>query len=387
MKRFKLLAMQGKPQTVYTKSLDRGYGVDLSTERSLYKLGIHGVCGESTLTSGPSKLLSLGDLQTDGSYKFALHCHGENIIGGEEFAEAVLAASATNAYINASVENGILTFTSRSSKPLFHAGRLRGANNEVFTITFHFSAPENTGTIVGSAIAFTLSSGIQNVSYTKSYSGETVQIAVSSNATRQVINLSIANSTGKTRNIDLSTFGVFRGTKTVDDFAPYWGEKTSFFLSEPLRSFGDAEDVAYPLQGYVKRYVRAAAYTPVSIETASLGSTYPIYKLPLPDSLLEKELRLDHFALVESTDELIAAAHKYLRTTDGKSILVSADTSYSTPELFLNFFNSLGVNIEYKVGTPVIENFAPITLATRAGRNYIDLMTEVIPGTVDFTYK
>ena len=53
----------------------------------------------------------------------------------------------------------------------------------------------------------------------------------------------------------------------------------------------------------------------------------------------------------------------------------------------MNFFNSLGVNIEYKAGTPVIENFAPITLATRAGRNYIDLMTEVIPGTVDFTYK
>ena len=387
LKRFKLLAMQGKPQTFYTKSLDFGYGVDLSTARSLYKLGIHGVSKESSLSSGATKLLPLGDLQSDGSYKFVLHCHGENILGGEEFASAVLQASATNAYINASVENNILTFTSRSSQTLLPTGRLRGANNEIFTAMFKFSAPENTGTIIGSAIAFTFTVGMQNISYAKSYSGETVQMAVSSNATRQVITLSIANSTGKKRIFDLSTFGIFRGTKTAADFEPYWGEKTPFFLSEPLRSFDDAEDIAYPLQGYTMRNVRAVAYAPSSIDTASLDSAYPIYKLPLPDALFEKELRLDHFTSVQSTDELIQAAHRYMRTADEKSILISADTGYSTPESFLSFFNGLGVNIEYKSNAPVIERFAPISLATRAGRNYIDLLTEVAPGIVDFTYK
>ena len=386
MKRFKLRTMQSKTPTVYTKSLDCGYGIDLSTANSLYKLGIHGVGEDSALTEGPNKILPLGDLKNDGSYEFALHCHGENIVGGEELADAILALSETSDYITASVENNLLTFASRNNKPMFSTGRLRGANNEVFTALIKFSAPENTGTIISSGIAFTFATGVQNISYTQAYNGETVQVAISSNATRQLINLSLVNTQGKTRILDLSTFGVFRGTVKASDFEPYWGEKKSFFLSEPLRSFDGAEDVAYPLQGYAVRQIRAVAYASTSTEALSLGSSYPIYKLPLPDSMLERELRLDHFTPVPTTDDLIAAPHRYMRTEDKKYVMVSADTSYGTAAAFLNFFNDLNVNIEYKVSTPVIERFTPISLATRAGRNYIDLMTAVTPGTVDFTY-
>ncbi len=380
--------MQSKGPTVYTKSLDSGYGIDLSTADSLHKLGIHGVSEVTTLSSGPLKLKHLGDPKDNGSYEFPLHCHGENLLGGEELGSTLLAAAETNNYITASLQNGILTFTSRTSKVLLPVGRLRGASREIFTIMFKFSAPENTGSIISTAIAFTFStSEIQNVSYTKSYSGETVQVLSSSNATRQLTNLTIASSTGKPRTIDLSTFGVFRGTVTANAFAPYWGEKTSFFLSEPLRSFSDAEDIAYPLQGYAMRYVRSAAYAPTSIESLSLGSSYPTYKLPLPEAFWEKDLRLDHFTRAESTNDLIANAFGYMRATDGKSILVTSAASYASKESFLNFFNSLSVSIDYKVSTPVIERFNPIRIATRAGRNYIDLMTEITPGIVDFTYK
>lgn len=386
MKRFKLRTMQSKTPAFYTKSLSQGYGIDLSAANSLYKLGIHGAGEASVLAEGPNKILPLGDMKEDGRYEFALHCHGENVLGGEELADAILALSETNQYITASVENNLLTFTSKSSNPMFPVGRLRGASNEVFTALIKFSAPENTGSITTSAIAFTYAVGVQNISYMKTYNGETVQLATSSNATRQLINLSLTSSQGKTRIIDLSTFGVFRGTVTASNFEPYWGEKKSFFLSEPLRSFDGTEDVAYPLQGYAMRHIRAIAYAPISIDTPALDSSYPIYRLPLPESLLERELRLDHFTPVETTDDLIAAPHRYMRTADKKHVMVSADTGYSTAASFLNFFNDLNVNIEYKVSTPVIEHFTPITLATRVGRNYIDLMTAVTPGTVDFTY-
>ena len=379
--------MQSKTPTFYTKSLDSVYGIELLSADSLYKLGIHGVSQASTASDDAYKITHLGDLTEDGSYAFPLHCHGDNLVGGEEFAAAVLEKSQTNANLTASVENGQLTFTSRSNQPLFPTGRLRGANPETFTLMLIFSAPENTGSITSTGVAFTFSTGIQNISYTKSYSGQVVQVLSSSNASRQLLNLTIASTAGKKRIIDLSSFGVFHGTVTVNDFVPYWGEKTSFFLSEPLRSFSGAEDVAYPLQGYVSRYVRSIAYHPTSAEKFELGSSYPTYRIPLPEALREKELRLDHFARVESTNALIANALQYMRTADQKYVLVTADTSYNTVDAFLSFFNELNVNIEYKVSTPVIESFTPISLATRAGRNYIDLMTEIAPAIMDFTYQ
>ena len=388
MKRFKLRTMQSKTPILYTKSLDRGYGIDLTTAGGLKKIGIHGVSPSAALSSGPTKLSHLGDLNAEGSYEIPVHCHGENILGGEELAEYVLKVAEGSGYINANVNaNNILSFTSRSNKTLLPTGRLRGAENEIFTIMFKFSAPENAGgTLTNTGLVYLYNSGNQAITYSGSYGGDTVQVVRSSNAARQLLNLNISTTSQKLRTINLSTFGIFRGTVDVTDFAPYWGEMKSFYLSEPLRSFGDTEDVAYPMQGYAVRKIRSMAFTPTSAEVVQLGSDFPTYRIMLPEALWEKELRPDHFTPAESESALIASEFGYMRASDGKSLLFTASESYSTSASFLNFFNSLGIHLEYKAKDPVTERFTPISLATRAGRNYVDLMTATTPGTIEFTY-
>lgn len=388
MKRFKLRTMQSKTPILYTKSLDRGYGIDLAAAGGLKKIGIHGASPSAALSSGPTKLSHLGDLNAEGSYEIPVHCHGENILGGEELAEYVLKVAEGSGYINANVNaNNILSFTSRSNKTLLPTGRLRGAENEIFTIMFKFSAPENAGgTLTTTGLVYLYNSGNQAITYSGSYGGDTVQVVRSSNAARQLLNLNISTTSQKLRTINLSTFGIFRGTVDVTDFAPYWGEMKSFYLSEPLRSFGDTEDVAYPMQGYAVRKIRSMAFTPTSAEVVQLGSDFPTYRIMLPEALWEKELRPDHFTPAESESALIASEFGYMRASDGKSLLFTASESYSTSASFLNFFNSLGIHLEYKAKDPVTERFTPISLATRAGRNYIDLMTATTPGTIEFTY-
>ena len=380
--------MQSKTPILYTKSLDRGYGIDLTTAGGLKKIGIHGVSPSAALSSGPTKLSHLGDLNAEGSYEIPVHCHGENILGGEELAEYVLKVAEGSGYINANVNaNNILSFTSRSNKTLLPTGRLRGAENEIFTIMFKFSAPENAGgTLTTTGLVYLYNSGNQAITYSGSYGGDTVQVVRSSNAARQLLNLNISTTSQKLRTINLSTFGIFRGTVDVTDFAPYWGEMKSFYLSEPLRSFGDTEDVAYPMQGYAVRKIRSMAFTPTSAEVVQLGSDFPTYRIMLPEALWEKELRPDHFTPAESESALIASEFGYMRASDGKSLLFTASESYSTSASFLNFFNSLGIHLEYKAKDPVTERFTPISLATRAGRNYVDLMTATTPGTIEFTY-
>ena len=390
MKRFKLRTMQSKTPVLYTKSMDYGYGIDLAAAGGLKKIGIHGVSPSDALSSGPTKLSHLGDLNAEGSYEIPIHCHGENILGGEELAEYVLKVAEASDYITATLNppnNSILAFTSRSNKTLLPTGRLRGAYGEIFTIMFMFSAPENVGgSITTSGLVYLYNSGTQAITYTKSYNGETAQIATQSNATRQLVNLNISTTTAKLRTIDLSTFGIFRGTVATTAFEPYWGEKISFYLNEPLRCFGDTADVAYPMQGYAVRKIRSVAFEPTSAETINLGSDFPTYRIMLPEALWKMELRPDHFTPAENESALIAGTFGYMRASDGKSLLFTASESYSTPASFLNFFNSLGVHLEYKAKDPVTERFAPITIPTRAGRNYIDLMTAATPGTIEFTY-
>lgn len=388
MKRFKLRTMQSKTPILYTKSLDRGYGIDLATEGGLKKIGIHGVSPSSALSSGPTKLSHLGDLKEDGRYEIPVHCHGENMLSGEELAEYMVEIGNASGYVYANVtSDNVLMFKSRSNKTILPTGRLRGAEKEIFTAMFKFASPETSENLTSTGLAFLYLTSLQSITYGGgSNTSDMVQVRSQSNALRQVVNLNLATTQDKLRKIDLSTFGIFRGTKSVDEFEPYWGEKTSFYLSEPLRSFGDTEDVAYPMQGYAERKIRSLAFSPTSAEAIELGSDYPTYRIFLPEALWEKELRPDHFTPAESESALIASAFGYMRASDGRSLLFTASESYATPASFLEFFNSLGVHIEYKAIDSVIERFPPIAIHTRAGRNYVDLMTEATPGIIVFTY-
>lgn len=380
--------MQSKTPILYTKSLDRGYGIDLTTAGGLKKIGIHGVSQSAALSSGPTKLSHLGDLKDDGRYEIPVHCHGENMLGGEELAAYIIELANASGYIIASVtEDNILRFKSRSNKTILPTGRLRGAEKEIFTAMFMFASPETSENLTSTGLAYLYPTSLQSITYSGgSNTVDMVQVRSQSNALRQVVNLNLTTTQDKLRKIDLSTFGFFRGTKSVDEFEPYWGEMKSFYLSEPLRSFGDTEDVAYPMQGYAERRIRSTAFSPTSAEAIDLGSDYPTYRILLPEALWEKELRPDHFTPAESESALIASEFGYMRASDGRSLLFTANESYGTSASFLDFFNSLGVHIEYKTSDCVIERFSPISIHTREGRNYVDLMTEATPGIIDFTY-
>lgn len=381
-----MLMVTAKAKTLRTTSLNQGYGIDLSSENGLKNICIHGNYEVSYPTDAPMKMSFMGDLKDDGSYEIPVHCHGENILGGEELAEYVLQAAEASDYINANVNvNNILSFTSKTNKTLLPTGRLRGAENEIFTIMFKFSAPENTGgTLTTTGLVYLYNSGNQAITYSGSYDGSTVQVVRASNATRQLLNMNISTTSQKLRTIDLSTFGIFRGTVGVTDFATYWGEKKSFYLSSPLRKFGSYEDVAYPTQGYAVRNVKSLALSLRSAEAVNVGSEFPTYKVALPADIDGKDCMLDQFT--KCIDQSEIAVGPFMYYTLNNSLYVSVPEEYNTPKLFLEYFNSLGVNILYNASEQIIERFTPITISTRKGRNYVDIMTETIPGTIDFTY-
>ncbi len=360
--------------------------MDLTHAKGIYKLAIEAAASSGPVTGEPNKIRFIGEKNADGLYECPLHCHGENILSGEAFAAAVLAAAENNTSVTASLDGNILTYSSTATVQILPAGRLRGAYGEIFTIMFRLCAPENAGSSLSSGVALTYTYGSQIVSYSGTYAGETVQMIASSNSTRQLIGLSLTTTNGLPRQMDISGFGIFRGTVGAESFSPYWGESVSFFLIEPLRVYSTLSDFAYPLQGYAERWVRSALFKPESAVKEELSATYPVYRLPLPASFYNTNPEMDRFSLVSSESTLTAGALRYMRSAEGDSLLVSANTSDNTPEKFLEHFNSFDVNLLCARSEPLIERFAPITLSTRKGRNYVELQTEVAPFSLQFTY-
>ncbi len=382
----KMVALWAQSPTTAKKTLTRGYGVDLAHARGIFSLGIYGTSYGAAPSGEPYKISYIGDRTEDGRYAFPLHCHGENMISGEDFAAAVLAAAESNSQVTASLDGGVLTFSATGTVSLFPNGFLRGAYGEVFTIMFSLCAPENEGSTLNSGITLNYSYGSQSVSYSGSYAGETVQILTSSNASRQLTGLSVSSTGGLPRRIDLSTFGVFRGTVGAEAYRPYWGENVCFYLSEPLRTFDTTQDVAYPLQGYVKRTNKAILFKPESATPENIGNAYPIYRLPLPEALHGKKVYLDRFSHTQQENTLISEVFRYMENEEQNALLVSVSKSYNTAEKFLNYFHSLSVHLVFLRNEPLIERFSPITLPTRKGRNHIDVRTVVDPNKIEFTY-
>ena len=386
MIRNKALPLWCQSPTAKTKKLNRGFGVDLTHAKGIYKLAIEAATNSGPVTGEPNQLRFMGEKNADGLYEFPIHCHGVNILSGEAFAAAVLAAAESNAKVTASLDGNILTYSSTATVQLLPAGRLRGALGEIFTVMFRLCAPENTGSSLSSGVSLTYTYGSQIVSYSGTYAGETVQMIANSNSSRQLIGLSLTTTSGLPRKMDISSFGIFRGTVAAESFSPYWGDRVSFFLTEPLLVYSTLSDFAYPLQGYAERWVRSALFKPESAVKTELSSSYPIYRLSLPESFYNTSPQMDRFSSVPNESTLAAGALRYMRSPEGDSILVSANTSDNTPEKFLQYFNSFDVHLLCARSEPLIERFAPITLPTRKGRNYVELQTEVAPFSLQFTY-
>ena len=339
------------------------------------------------VTNEPYKVSYVGNECEDGRYEIPIHCHGENIVSGELLAAAILKAAESNSLITASLEGNILTYTSRATVSLLPDGWIRGAYGEIFTMMFRCSAPQNQGNSMNSGLAFRTNTGYQTVSYTDTYSGETVQIVANSPSTRQVIGITLSTTSGLPRNLDISTFGLFRGTKSVDDFSPYWGERVSLFLSEPLRSHMYGKDIAYLMRGYTERNLKLVPFQPQSATVEDITSSYPIYRVPLPEAFCGQEkIYLDRFYLAPNQSTLTSGSLRYMLAEDGNSILVSARTDEKTVESFLDYFNSFNVHFICPRSETLIERFEPIKIPTRKGRNYIELQTSVSPNSIHFTY-
>ena len=382
----KMAALWAQSPTPTTKSLSKGYGVDLTHARGICKLGVRGSSFGWYPTGEPYQISFFGDLTEDGRYVIPLHCHGTNMLSGETFAAAVLAAAESSSLVTASLEGSILTFSATGTVPLFPTGFLRGAYSEVFTIMFTLCAPENTGSTLSSGITLTYNYGSQIVSYSGTYTGETVQILTSTNASRQLKGLALSSTDGLPRKIDISTFGIFRGTVGTEAFQPYWGETVPFYLSEPLRTYYTTKDVAYPLQGYAERMVKSTPFKPDTAIPADISNAYPIYRLPMPEELHGQSVLMDRFSHTARESTLVAEELRYMQSAEKDAIFVCVPTAYNTAEKFLNFFHAMNVSLTTERNEPLIERFSPIVLPTRKGRNHIDFQTFVTPSTIDFTY-
>ena len=151
----KIHLLTAETPSVKKQSLKKGYGITLSHSNGLKDIAIHGNNLSAASARGPYKISSIGDLTADGRYSIPLHCHGENLLGGEEFASAVLALAKENDSVTASLDGYMLTFSSQTDATLFPAGRVRGANSEVFSVIFSINAPQSSGASLNTGIGLT----------------------------------------------------------------------------------------------------------------------------------------------------------------------------------------------------------------------------------------
>ena len=383
----KIHLLRAETPTQKKVTLKKGYGIYLSHEKGLRDLTIHGTNLSAPCELGPTKISSLGDPTEGGQYAITLHCHGENMLGGEEFAAAVLATAQDNPYMTASLDGDMLTISSRTSVSILPAGRIRGAYGELLSIRFNVIAPQDSGTAINTGVGFTYSSGVHTATFDCETAGESVTVISTSSSTRQVNGLRIT-STGETpRVIDLKSFGIYRGTAAAEKHEPYWGERVQIPLTAPLIAYSPAKDVVYPMLGYAERRVESISLADAPITAVDLGASYPTYRVQLPETLWERStLRLDHFSSTNDESTFKSYTYRSMRSPEGDAFYITASNSYKTVEKFTEFFHTLNVRIHIARETALIETFDKITVPTRKGTNYLDLETVVPAANIDFTY-
>lgn len=370
-----------------TLTLKKAYNLELSHSRGLTDLIIHGNNLSAATSLGPNKYSGLGDLTSDGRYILPLHCHGENMMSGEEFAAAVLAAAEKNENIEASLDGYMLTYSVNTTFSLFAPGRIRGASGEVFTLMFKIRSPEESGTALETGVGFTYASGSQVFTFDNTGAEESVYAIGTSNATRQVNGIQLSTTYNKPRIIDIRSFGVFRGTVSADAHSPYWGDRVDLFLGGPLINYSPAIDIAYPYRGYAERWVDRIPLASEGLIAVDVGASYPTYQIEIPEAYRERaKMRLDHFSNTTNENTFRSYTFRCMRSADGSAFLITASNSYKTLEKFSSLFDTLGVHIQIPRDTPWIETFEKIAVPTRKGKNHLDIETLVAPSTIDFTY-
>ncbi len=364
-----------------------GYNAFLSRPNGLVRLGIRAYSYASTLPVGIRSTQYLGDAGEDGRYHFPIHFHGRNYLSGNMLAEAMLLAAEENDGVSATVENGVLRFSSTKTVSLFPQGFLRDNTGVVYTVMFRMRAPGHSGSSLNSGLVINYDSGSQSITQSGTFTGEeTVQFLTSSTSSKRVYGLSVVSTNGETRELELDSFGVFHGTPTEDEFEPYHGEFHSFSLCAPLRTMSTSADVVYPLQGYAERYVMARPFLPQSATAVDIGSSLPTYRVELPEDLWDKTVNMSAFSLTTNQSIFLTNAFWAMRSEDGKAINFTAKKTLTTPQSFLSVFETLGAELLWLPEAPVIERFDPIRPRTVAGGNYLNLQTQIPPFIMYFTY-
>ncbi len=379
--------LKAQTPTEKKQSLKQGYSFVLSHSQGLRDLVIHGTNLSASNSLGLQKLSALGDPTDDGRYVLPLHCHGENMMSGEEFAAAILALAEENANVTASLDGYMLTYSSKTTASLFPAERIHGAYGEVFTLMFKICAPQQSGASLSTGLGLIYSSGAQSINFDGSIMGESVYAVGTSNATRQVKGLQLSTTNDMPRIIDIRTFGIFRGTVSADAYSSYWGERVNLYLRAPLINYSPAKDIVYPLRGYAERWVDRIPLTTDGISSVDVGASYPTYQLEIPQQYRSvSTMRLDHFSATTNQSTFLSYTFRSMRSADGNYFLITASSAYKTLESFCALFESLGVHLQIPRQTPLIESFEKITIPTRKGKNFLDIETYATPSTIDFTY-
>lgn len=377
----------GAAPTRNTKVFTSGYGFYLNHARGLTDFYISAAQSNQAVIDKPSLLSFIGTPTEDGRYEYSFHCHGESLIGGRELAEAMLGMAAKNASVEATLQGDYLHFRAKTTAPLLAAGRVRGSYGERFTAMLKVSAPEESGKAIASGIALTNSSGgAFSITDTAVYEGGEVQMIGTSSATRQIVNISVASTQGMLRVMDLSSFGVFRGAVSAEDFTPYWGTETSVILSEPLRVCNSLRDHLYPMRGYAERFTDAYPLLLDGLCEASFGASVPSFHAPIPEVLIGKTYSVDCLATKNSESAFLSTPFCVRTSADGAYLEMTGSEKYDTHEKFLALMREYNATAIVTRQTPRYEFFDPIAVETRKGQNHLDTKTEIAPYRLGITY-
>ncbi|MBP3605669.1 MAG: hypothetical protein J6J66_03635 [Clostridia bacterium] len=383
----KLHLLRAETPTEKTASMKKDHNVYLSHASGVRDIAIYGNSLSAITSLGPYRIGGLGDVGEDGRAVIPIHCHGENLLGGEELAEAMLALAAKNASVTASLDGHLLTYSSKTTAPLITTPRLRCSIGYLMTFMFKVSSPEATGTALNCGLGFIYPSGGQTVSFDGSVQGATVQVVGTNSSTKSITGLRVNNTGGLPRVMDIRSFGIYRGAVTADVHEPYWGARFYISLRAPLASFSSAKDIVYPLRGYAERNIDCTPVSSLPLETVELGATYPSFRIEIPEHLrADSTIRLSHFTATTNQSTFLSNTYRSMRSEDGTYFYITGSSSYATLEKMAGLLATLGAEIQSVRQTPLYETVETVTLPTKRGRNYFDAETVCPASTIDFTY-
>ena len=367
--------------------MKKDHSVYLSHTSGVRDIAIYGSSLSAITSLGPYQIHGIGDVGEDGRAVIPLHCHGENLLGGEELAEAMLALAAKSTSFTASLDGYLLTFSAKTTETLFPSQRIRCTSGDLMTFMFKVSSPEATGTALNCGLGFVYPSGGQSVSFNGFVQGETVQVIGTNSSTKAITGLRVNSTGGMPRVMDIRSFGIYRGAVTADAHEPYWGERVYISLRAPLASFSGVKDIVYPLRGYAERNIDCTPVSGLPLETVELGATYPSFRIEIPEHLrAEASIRLSHFSSTTKESTLLSNTYRCMRSADGNYFYITGASSYDTTEKMAALLAQLGTEIQSVRQTPLYETVETVTLPTKRGRNYFDLQTLCPASTIDFTY-